>query len=140
MTDKEIDCSGYHFHCPENRTYVIFDPQSQEENDRLDAALGATELWEAVIETHKSEFFAEGNFMVPFAELHPVGWTSTGEVVSVVLQGVIGQSNSEGGFSGGWFAVRSRVEAEAELRTDLEAKLNELKAYLQANLESPQDN
>lgn len=41
---KIIDCSGFNFHCPENRGYVIFDPQSQEENDRLDALLGATKF------------------------------------------------------------------------------------------------
>jgi hypothetical protein len=70
--------------------------------------------------------------MVPFAELHPVGWTSsTGEVVSVVLQGVIARLQNQRQVSGGWFAVRSKVEAEAEaeLHADLEARLNETKAF-----------
>ena len=88
MTEKEIDCSGFNFYCPEDRTYFIFDPQSREENDRLDALLGATDLWKAAIEKHKNEIPAAVSIMVPFAELHPVGWiSSTGEVVSVVLHG-----------------------------------------------------
>jgi hypothetical protein len=131
MTEKEIDCSGYNFYCPEDRTYVIFDPQSREENDPLDALLGATDLWKAAIEKSKSEIQAEENIVVPLAELNPLGWvSSTGEVVSVVLQGVIARSDGEGSFRGGWFAVRSRVEAETELHADLEARLSETKAYL----------
>jgi hypothetical protein len=38
------DVSGFHFYCPENRGYVIFDPESQEESNRLDALLGAAYL------------------------------------------------------------------------------------------------
>jgi hypothetical protein len=133
MIEKEIDCSGFNFYCPEDRAYVIFDPQSQEENDCLDALLGATDLWKAAIEKHKNEIPAAGSIIVPIAELHPVGWiSSTGEVVSVVLQGVIARCKTKSQVSGGWFAVRSKVEveAEAELHADLEARLNETKAFL----------
>jgi len=34
---ENIDTSGFHFYCPNHRTYLTFDPHSEAENDRLDA-------------------------------------------------------------------------------------------------------
>ena len=31
MEARIIDTKGFNFHCPEDRSYVIFDPQNQEE-------------------------------------------------------------------------------------------------------------
>jgi hypothetical protein len=46
---KDIDPAGFNFHCPEKRSYVIFDPQTEEENNRLDQLLGAIKLWQACV-------------------------------------------------------------------------------------------
>jgi hypothetical protein len=132
MSEKEIDCSGFNFHCPENRSYVIFDPQSQEENDRLDALLGAKAIWEAAVQKYKSE--ASPGRAVPFVVLKPVGWTSTDEVVSVVVQGVIGMHDDKSLGSGGWFAVRCKPGTESELQSDLQARLKETQAFLEKQL------
>jgi hypothetical protein len=56
MNVKKIDCTGFHFHCPDDRAYVIFNPQSQEENDRLDALFGATPLWKESLEKKRAKF------------------------------------------------------------------------------------
>jgi hypothetical protein len=137
VIEKVIDCSGYNFYCPEDRTYVVFDPQSQEENDRLDALLGATQLWDAAIKERKRKMRASANYVEPFAELHPVGWTScTGEIICVVLQGVFAKHSVAVQSRGVWFAVRSKVEAEDELHADLQARLDETEAYLQESLGS----
>jgi hypothetical protein len=132
MSEKEIDCSGFNFYCPDDRSYVIFDPQSQEENDRLDALLGAKAIWEAAGEKYKSK--ASPGIAIPFVELHPVGWTATDEVVSVVVQGVIGTVEGKNLYSGGWFAVRCKPGTETELQSDLQAKLKETQAFLKKQL------
>ena len=129
MSEKEIDCSGFSFHCPDDRSYVIFDPQSQDENDRLDALLGAKAIWEAAVKKYKNE--ASPGRAVPFVVVQPVGWTSTDEVVSVVVQGVIGIHDNKSLGSGGWFAVRVKPGTEAELQSDLQARLLETKAFLE---------
>jgi hypothetical protein len=60
MIEQTFDCSGFNFHCPENRGYVIFDPQTQEESERLDALLGATPLWQATIAKRRDELALPG--------------------------------------------------------------------------------
>jgi hypothetical protein len=133
--DKPIDCSGFNFHCPENRSYVIFDPQSQEENDRLDSLLGATPLWEKTIAQKRKEISTTETAMIsPFTEYHPVGWTETGEGVLVVLAGAIAKHGNQILHKGQWFAVRCRPENAAELQQDLMEELEKRKLLVQQGL------
>jgi hypothetical protein len=81
MNEETFDCTGFNFHCPENKSYIFFDPQTQQENDRLDTLLGATKLWNASIEKHRNEIpSSEKGFISPFTELKPVGWTTRGGI------------------------------------------------------------
>jgi hypothetical protein len=126
MNENIIDCSGFNFHLQPDKGYVIFDPQSQEENDRLDQLLGATELWNASIEKKRKEIdLSDKRFIAPFSELHQVGWTENNEIVAVVLAGAIGTGTRYDQImtTGQWFAVRLLAEAEAELKADLTAEL-----------------
>lgn len=90
MEPRIIETKGFNFHCPENRSYVFFDPQDQSERERLDAILGATEIFETAIEKLKTEMPKGRNTIAPFLEIHPVGLTNLGEIVAVVLQGAVG--------------------------------------------------
>lgn len=131
---EDLDCSGFNFHCPERRGYVIFDPQSQEESDRLDALLGATPLWRSVLEKRQSKLAApEGEIRAieAFTELLPVGWTSNDEVVAVVVAGAAGFIERKLNVSGQWFAVRFPVQAEAELKSDLQTELRQRNAKIE---------
>src|ERR1700675_111262 len=82
MEPRIIDTKGFNFRCPQDRSYVIFDPQDQEEYDRLDAVLGGTEIFETAIKKLKGEM-PKG----PIAEsqIHPVGLTNLGEVIAIIV-------------------------------------------------------
>src|SRR5260221_3766333 len=86
---KDTNRTGFNFHCRESRGYVIFDPQSQAENDRLDVLLGASTLWKSSI-AKKVEALrkTDGTTIQPFTELIPVGFAATSdETIAVVLAG-----------------------------------------------------
>src|SRR5258708_13244146 len=90
MKEESIDCTGFNFYTQPDKGYVVFDPQSQEENDRLDALLGATPLWQTTIAKRRKEFppkTGKNGTIMPFTELHPIGWTDTGDIVAVILSG-----------------------------------------------------
>jgi hypothetical protein len=94
---KDINPAGFNFHCPDNRSYVIFDPQSQEENDRLDTVLGASTLWKSSIAKRFDALRKTDRTMIqPFSELIPVGFVATSdETVAVVLAGAIAKYDGE---------------------------------------------
>ena len=125
---REIDCTSFNFHLPQDRSYAIFDPQSQEENDRLDALLGATPLWQAVLE----EQFADlekaggGSAIQPFSWLIPVGKASTSEeAIAVIVVGAVALYKGERQeASGQWFVLRYRPETREELIGDLRRELS----------------
>jgi hypothetical protein len=118
-------------HCPAGRSYSIFDPQTQEENDRLDPLPGATKLWEATIQKRRRSIQADGLTQIcPFSELHPVGWTQSGEGVAVVLAGAIVKTKDQIQGTGQWFAIRVAAGGEDELLQDLEAEIESRKQRL----------
>jgi hypothetical protein len=125
MNVKKIDCTGFHFHCPDDRAYVIFNPQSQEENDRLDALFGATPLWKESLEKKRAKFQRLNQARIePFTELYPVGITpSADETVAVVIAGAAAWLNDQFHSQGQWFAVRFTERTVVELKTDLRAEL-----------------
>ena len=129
MNERIIDCSGSNFLCPENRGYVIFDPESQEENDRLDQLLGATKLWQQTLEKKRKTMgrHTQRVAICPFSELHPVGYTETAEAVCVVLAGNTGKEFQA---TGQWFAVRVTAGGEAELLKDLQEEIEVRKQKL----------
>jgi hypothetical protein len=129
---KDINPAGFNFHCPDNRSYVIFDPQSQEENDRLDTVLGASTLWKSSIAKRFDALRkTDGTMIQPFTELIPVGFVATSdETVAVVLAGVIAKYDGGIQHTGQWFAVRFREDAVAELKEDLRTELSQRKQAL----------
>jgi hypothetical protein len=129
---KDINPAGFNFHCPEKRSYVIFDPQSQEENDRLDVLLGASKLWERSIAKKVNALRkTETTTIQPFTELIPVAFiAASDEFVAVVLAGAIAKYDAGIQHTGQWFAVRVREDAVAELKEDLRTELEQRKQAL----------
>jgi hypothetical protein len=128
-----VDCTGFNFYCQEGRTYVIFDPQSQDEYDRLDKLLGGSELLENAFREKAGQFPDTDRPRVqPFTELKPVGFvaSSENETVAVILAGAIGKLNDEFQANGDWFAVRFREDALVELKNDLRTELEQRKQKL----------
>jgi hypothetical protein len=139
MNSPIINCSGFYFHCPKDRSYVVFAPQSQEENDRLDVLLGATPLMQARIEELRKEIDRlDKDTICPFTAMHPVGWPDTGDAIAVVLSGTIGKYR--GGKNFGkcrWYAVRLSSESgEAELKKDLQEEVEECARAAEAAVRS----
>jgi hypothetical protein len=137
MNEEQVfDCTGFNFHNPDDppRGYIIFDPQSDEENNRLDAMLGATALWQEVIAKQQKQVDPGtdqiGN-LTAFTELIPVGYSPTGEIIAVVVQGHMALAEGKLMVDGAWFALRFPPEAEHEVKADLTANLKERQAYLE---------
>jgi hypothetical protein len=137
MKESLLDCSGFNFYCPENRGYVIFDPETEEENDRLDAVLGAASIWKSVVAKQRDKVAAPTvgiGSIHAFTELLPVAWTRNNEVVAVVVTGALGFVDGKLNISAQWFAVRFPVQAEAELKSDLQTELEQRKGQVEQAL------
>jgi hypothetical protein len=140
MNEEQVfDCSGFNFHNPNPpRGYLIFDPQSEEENNRLDTMLGATALWQSAVEKQRNQVSRSGKGVHGpidlFTEFYPVGWADNDDVIAVIVSGSMGYIEGKLHVNGQWLAVRLPASAEAELKADLEADLKLRHANLETEI------
>jgi hypothetical protein len=133
MRENELpnfDVSRFHFYCPEDRAYVVFDPASQEESDRLDALLGATPICRRIVAERTPK--EETATIQLVSEVQHVGYV--GDTAEAIVLAITAAVAGNGKASGQWQAVRVNEGGYKELIADMEKGLETRKAELSETL------
>jgi hypothetical protein len=96
--------------------------------------LCATSIWKAAIAKQRDKISPPGRgvgSIHAFTELSSIGWIGNDEIVAVVVAGALGFVDGKLNISGQWFAVRLPIQAEAELKSDLQIELDQRKAKVE---------
>jgi hypothetical protein len=126
---KEFDLTPFNFHIFEGKPYVAIDPQSAEENDRLEKLLEANALCAKVFK-RALKGMKPGSIAM-LIEPRQVGWTRTGECVLLVVEGSYGRlPDGKAQINGHWYVVRVPESGFEELKAALAEEMEDRKRHM----------
>jgi hypothetical protein len=128
-----VDLTGFNTYSEPNLPFIVLDPQSQAENDRLMALLGVGTLIEALAK--KVEEPKQWEFSV-LCEMHTVAQTDSGRAVVVALQLAMLRLNPkkkrDWKQNGQWVAFTVEPEDYDELEAEVESTFKQYRQHLES--------